>query len=431
MIKRPIKITSAYSLLIGIVIILLTACGAGGGETGTGQTTATTPTSVTVGVITGFGSVFVNGIEFNTNSTVISVNNVESSETNLKVGMIVTLTGSIDKNGVTGLASSIFFNSNVEGMVLSNTVAIDSQLNILGQTIIIDEFDTIFDSEIPSIKTIAEIQANNIVEISGHTAGNGTIYATRVTLKKLSRAQNDEIKLEGFISNITPTDFIIGDLTIDFSTAKFIGIESENLQENDFIEVRSVNDLNPLSEFIALEVRIKEKNQTIFKQDHKALELEGIITGIDNNTIFRLNGQAITIDDTTIFRNENAFSVGKKVKISGVIDENKNIIASIIEVKNEEKAQVEGLISAIDYPNKSITVQGVEIVINNFTTLKDDRDNIESAQQRSFNFDKLRVDNNVTVSYFFDNTSGRYIANKLELEDPEDESPQEKEDEDD
>ena len=74
------------------------------------------PTTNTTGVITGFGSVFVNGVKFETSTTEISTDdNDAASESDLQVGMIVTLSGEISEDGATGTANSIHYEEQLKG----------------------------------------------------------------------------------------------------------------------------------------------------------------------------------------------------------------------------------------------------------------------------------------------------------------------------
>ena len=69
---------------------------AGGGIGGTG---------ISSGPIDGFGSIFVNGIEFEIGSALIVVDGVDSAEADLRLGMVVRVCGSWEADG-TGTAVS-------------------------------------------------------------------------------------------------------------------------------------------------------------------------------------------------------------------------------------------------------------------------------------------------------------------------------------
>ena len=99
------KPSRIYRVAAGLMILgALTSCGnenqstAGGGVGGTG---------ISVGTITGFGSVFVNGVEFDTSGASITVDGTPASESDLGIGMVVAVEGAFNENGLTGKADRI------------------------------------------------------------------------------------------------------------------------------------------------------------------------------------------------------------------------------------------------------------------------------------------------------------------------------------
>ena len=76
--------SAIWSLILTSTVLV--ACG--GSSTGDNAGTV-----VSRGIITGFGSVFVNGIKFKTTGASISVDDEAGNESSLRVGMIVTVKG--------------------------------------------------------------------------------------------------------------------------------------------------------------------------------------------------------------------------------------------------------------------------------------------------------------------------------------------------
>ena len=126
-----------YSLITLAVAgaLSLSGCGGGGGSNDPADTGTTR--SVT-GVITGFGSVFVGGVEYETDDTNFTIDDMPGLEDDLEVGMVVTLEGTVNPDGSTGNAVAIRYEAEVEGLVLANNIAIDGSLNIMGQTVYVD-----------------------------------------------------------------------------------------------------------------------------------------------------------------------------------------------------------------------------------------------------------------------------------------------------
>ncbi len=136
-------------LLVGLFIVVAAGCGSGGGgggglAGGIGGTGA-----VAQGAITGFGSIFVNGIEFETDSSSFDVDDDSvATEGDLALGMVVTVIGTINNDGVTGSASSVEYDDEVEGPVGNDpledadmitrtfTVSADDNVELSGMQII-------------------------------------------------------------------------------------------------------------------------------------------------------------------------------------------------------------------------------------------------------------------------------------------------------
>jgi len=405
------KAISRFLGLIGLSTILI-ACSMGGGETGTGYDTPTT----TEGVITRFGSVYINGIRYTTESATVLNDDVETNESFLKIGMLVTLEGSINTTGSEGRANTIRFEKDVEGEVIENNYATSKTLNVLGQTVHIDN-DTIFDSKSTTITSFDLITAGNVVEVSGFSSGDGQIYATRVEVKSDTRETAQEIEIQGQITNLNGTSFNIGTLSVSAANAEFEDMLVTDLANGLFVKVKSKL---ALSNGILLAEKVKLKSRKIsLDQEDEELELAGAITSIeDTNTIY-VNGRRIVINDQTELENVSLedLAVGLKVKVkANVIGD--EIIAEELEARKVSNTKTEGLITSIDPVALSITVNGLELLINANTRFKDDSDSDEN-ENRYFNFDHLAVGDKVELSFYVETNTGLNIITRLEREEKE------------
>ena len=224
------SINSLFGIKSGLAIIamllitaafIITSCGggsgggstAGGGVSGTGSAT---------GVITAFGSVFVNGIEYQITSATISVNdNNKATESDLKVGMKVTV------EAVKNDASSIVYEPEVVGEVSNkNTDAFGVRsFEVLGQKVIVNS-NTAFcfsDERENCTFSFAELNDGDFVDVSGFFDSNGDIIATLV---KKEDQDPGVYSVKGIVSDLETSDeintFNINGLTVDYS-----GLEGE------------------------------------------------------------------------------------------------------------------------------------------------------------------------------------------------------------
>jgi hypothetical protein len=170
--------------------LLLGACGGGGGGGDGGvspppvsppppppPTGGITRTGIAVGAITGFGSVIVNGVRYETSAATSFSrdDDNDSTEAEFEVGEVVVVEAEIDDSG-NASATAVTFEDAVEGPVTS---AAPGQIVVMGQTVNIGTTTSIDDS-CPASLDDASIVA---VEVSGLPDANGVIDATRIECK--------------------------------------------------------------------------------------------------------------------------------------------------------------------------------------------------------------------------------------------------------
>ena len=109
-----------------VIGLLIGLAGCGGGSGGGGLAGIGGTGVVASGSITGFGSIFVNGVEYEIESGTCEVDDRIVSgncQANLRLGMVVTVEGTV--SGSTGTASRVVFDSAVEGPVSGLTTGPD------------------------------------------------------------------------------------------------------------------------------------------------------------------------------------------------------------------------------------------------------------------------------------------------------------------
>lgn len=201
--------------------LCLASCGgegapmAGGGIGGSGSVA-----TVTAGPVTGFGSVFVSGKEFDTTQTAFLIEGQTGAENGLKKGMVVVVEGTVTYNYGTNdppkrIAKTIAYEDTVEGYVQS--VSADGlSLVVLGQVILVNG-STIIDPSLPNGDIRSLHPDIDVVEVSGFVLTDGRIVASSLELK--SGAPDYQAK--GFIASHDAANktFQIGSLVVDYATA--------------------------------------------------------------------------------------------------------------------------------------------------------------------------------------------------------------------
>ncbi len=400
-------ITLAVAAAIG-----LSACG------GANDSTSTSSSSVT-GVITGFGSIFVDGVEYETDTANFTLDGVPGDESQLAVGMVVTIDGVVNADGSTGVANSVRFADEAEGVVITNNYLVDGTLDIMGQTVHIDA-TTSLDSKVATITSFDLIAPGNIVEVSGFSNGNGDIYATRLEIKKQALEQGDEMEVKGLISGLDEVaqTFMIGNLTIDYSTASLDDIST--LSNGLFVEVKSDNSLSGTT-LVASKVELENGGKKYEEGDSgEERKFEGIIMGIDGNTL-TINGQSVYLDNTTEFENGDAsmLAVKGKITVEAEFNAEGQLIAREIKFKEEGDTEFVGNVESIDPANGTITLMGTTFNVNNTTIMKDEQQANGQTPIRYFDLSDIAAGDWVEIRAAFDEASSQWQAVKLKRDDME------------
>ncbi len=196
-------------LILLTIPLAVTSCGSGGGQSAGGGIGGT---GIYAGEITDFGSVWVNGIEFfETSQSSITVDDTAAlNEGDLKIGMYVTLRGTLNLDGVTGTYDSIDYDDDIEGPITDDpaedVVSMTKTFEIFGITTIVEKNDTIFDDETGSGFNYDTIAKDDIVEVSGFINGGGALHATRIEKKGVLILGTTVVELNGTVSGFDGTN---------------------------------------------------------------------------------------------------------------------------------------------------------------------------------------------------------------------------------
>lgn len=226
--ENAMKFLRGTTLLLSTVLV---ACG-GDDETVAGIDSRGTPVAVvSKGTITGFGSIIVNGVRFDTANASIDIDGNPGTQSDLKVGHVVVVRGTINDDGTDAVADAVSFDDLVEGPISAiDTTA--GTITVLGQLIVIND-DTSFDNDILPA-SIDGLDINDTVEVSGFILADGSISATRIERK----SAGSEFEVTGHVSNLTATTFQINDLTVDFSAAQLDDFPAGSPENEQRVEVK-------------------------------------------------------------------------------------------------------------------------------------------------------------------------------------------------
>ncbi len=340
---------------LAATILLSTGCG-GSSSSSDGDADSTV---VSRGLITGFGSVYVNGIRFHTGDTRFSVDDDNGVESDLKVGMIVTVKGSKRDDGVNGQATHISYDNELKGPVTSivydnadPALASMATLNILAQAVTVNRDTTIDDDGGLTFETI---KVNDVLEVSGYANASG-LLATHIELQ----ADASEIEIKGHIDvgSLIPLDsFTINGFPVSYDGTTELD-DIGTLVEGLFVEVKG--ELNLAGDTLVAS-KIEGEHEGL-DDDMDDAEVQGMIENYDSNEdTFTILGQQIDATGASLYPSSLVLSDNLIVEAEGHIV---NGILYADEVKQKgKKIKIYATLSAVNTNSISFNFGSTDIVI--------------------------------------------------------------------
>lgn len=365
------------------------------------STTPTTPAPVTVvksGVISGFGSIYIDGQRYQTDSSIVYVNGLtEQGIGNLKVGMNVSLaTRPVGDNDLYE-AYEIHYANDVEGVI----TAIDrnnQRLQLVGTTITYNDLTHFMGG------TELTLQVGDRVEVSGYLNTQSDFIATYIELDDY--LDNDDYEYtKGVVSGHDPANrfFRLNGLPTNYSAAVITGqitdgavVKVSGTMVDGELRAHEVEALN--HRFIG----------SIEDSSISHYEIEGIITGYDPTAkSLSINGMAFTLANNLQVPANSSIQVSSFAEV--YVNPTTNEIYRI-EIKDQHLSsdgRVKGLISAIDSPNETLTVNGRTYTVTATTRY-------ESDDNQYIGFANFRVNDPVEIAYI--EKSGALQIQRIERE---------------
>jgi hypothetical protein len=356
-----------------------------------------------VGPITAFGSVFVNGIEYATSGAQIRIDDQSGAESQLNVGHIVTVKGSVNADGTTGTAREISFNGDVQGPVTEFDVT-DSTFIVLGQTVRVTD-STLFDESIQPAG-VTGLEGGILVEVSGFPNAAGEIVASRIDLKPAG----DSLQVRGVVQALDTIGhtFRINALTVDYSGSVLTG----SLAEGNVVVVHGTA-FTATGALLATRVAVSAGFDAAAND---RADIEGIITSFTSNADFRLQGQRVTTDaNTRLVLHGVTLGVNVKIDVEGSFDASGVLRARMVEVKPESSSRLGGLVDVVTAESNTLSVLGVNVTTNAATQFQDK----SSQHLRLFRLSDLRAGDYIEVRGTPSETGEGFSAAILERDRPE------------
>lgn len=393
------------------VIVAAFAVSCGGSGSGSGSMSGMNNV-VATGVITGFGSIFVNGVHFQTAAALIVKNGKTVDQSQLAVGEVARIKGQANESDGQGDAEEV----DVDEAVVGPISAIDTtnaDVTVLGQTVKINAGTSFGKSIQPG--DITGLTMGEVIRVDGMRDASGNIVATRID----QGSSGDPLQVVGTASGLNPTahTLMIGSLIVDYSSANLEHFASGGPSNGDTVEVQGTSFNATTTTLTATEVRRLMTDQEEEGGEDMDVEREGLITNFVSATQFDVGGQAVTTTSSTVYANGTASDLANnvKVEVEGMLNSSNVLVASSIRFEHNGAVELQANVTAVDTTAGTLTVLGVHISVNAMTRFEDN----SSAQVQMFSLSNVSVGDTVTVRGFENPVgSGMVIATSLAREPP-------------
>jgi hypothetical protein len=383
--------------------LLVLGCGGGGGSEPVagidrgGITLASGP-------INGFGSVIVNGVHYSTAGATITIDGQPGTESDLRVGQVVRVEGTVDASGTTGTARAIRFDDEVEGPVQSIELAA-SRLVVLGQTIVVGAGTSYDDAIVP--RGLEGLLVGDRIEVSGLVDSDGVVLATRIERKPA--ANSVEVKGPASAVDTAARRLSINALVVDYSSAQLSGFDGGQPANGDLLEAKgSVNGSGVL---VATSLE-RESTELSGTTDDDA-DLEGLVTRFASPTDFDVAGQRVTTTASTRYEGGGAgdLALDANVEVEGGFDATGRIVADEVKFRRQGELEISSQVESVNLAAGSLVVLGQTVRTTEITRFEDK----SAADVEQFDLSDLRVGDWVELHAYRD--AAGLVATLLERED--------------
>ncbi|MGH8453258.1 MAG: DUF5666 domain-containing protein, partial [Nevskiales bacterium] len=351
------------------------------------------------GSVTGFGSVFVNGVEYSTDRADIVIDGMSASESVLQVGMVVNVAGDIAADGKQGSAQRVEFDRPLFGPI----DAIDRAARVvtmLGQSVRLDDA-TLFGDGVED-----SLQEGQLCLVSGYPAANGELLASLLRCGDDYVAGQTVVEVEGLVSNLDSGAgrFRLGEFEVNIGTA-VLDVSRGALANGALVEIigRQPQRNGSLN---AERIRVK----TVTLQPGQAVLLEGVISRFAGLNDFELGRQRI---DAAAAQRDDAHTLAPardvRMRLQGVVRADDVITAARYALQPATDILLTGRVDGVDSARERLALFGADHQAVVVTQYEDTRVN----GSRRFRLQDLQAGDYVQLRGFRD-AQDRTVVTRIE-----------------
>jgi len=387
-----------------------------------------------VGKIDAFGSIFVNGIEFETDSAEREVDDEDAfDDSALSVGMVVKVKGTASDDG-RGSATRVYYDDELEGpvanLVIDPTDDSRKTFTVLGESVSVESGRTVFRAEDDANFSFDTLADGDHVEVSGEYH-DGTLWATYI---KKEDDQDDDFEARGTVSAFDGIDrftlTLAGGTDLDVTVAPGAERPGAGISDGQFVEVEGTipDPVNEPTAFRATKVELEDRRD--FDDDDDEVEVEGMLSFDEG--IWTVRSNELAFDDNTEYRPASladqiadGSADGRRVEVKGQFTDG---VLHVDRIKfegagdgNNNDLEIKGVVESVDPVNASRNgtvvvsfspaIGTIAVIVNEDTTLLND------DSRSPFELSNLIPGSSFVEIHGYLDDGGNFVASAFELED--------------
>ncbi len=373
-----------------------------GGISGTGIA----PAGVSIGPVSEFGSVRINGTRLEiTPATEVRVHGEAATQADLRVGQVVRVEADFDAGTAHKIEYYATLRGPVESIAIVNPDTLRATLSVMGQTV-----RTTASTQFDGLLGPDALRVGDIVEVSGTRDAANAVAASFVA----RRSPGGVYRVTGRIENPTATTLRIAGLTIAHDSAERSPALPEPLSEGLLVRVTgAAAGYSPgVTRLVADRL---EPGLALAAQLDAAVETEGFVTRFEGLSDFDVDGQPVDAGAARIEGGGAAdVDVDVRVEVEGSIAAGGVLDATRVVLQTNAFVRIDARVEEVDPVAATLTLLGLPVTVPAAANIEDER----SGGGGIGGVAGLAPGMQLELRGFL--RGGAIVATRIEVEDPED-----------
>jgi hypothetical protein len=345
--QQRLKGLVAGAALVAVAVIA--ACGGGTNTAGVGSGGTGAFSAYSEGIITGFGSVIVNGLRYDDTTAIVRDEQGLRSRNDLKLGMVVTLDGNVDNNNLAS-ASNIRFDSALLGPVsVINTTS--RTFTIIGQTVQVDD-STVLDASLA--QGFNSITPDQVLEVHGFlNAATNSLQATLIE----RNSSPSKYKISGLVKNLQTNNrtLQIGNETFR-SVSPRLGLDG--ITNDNWVKLR----LEPRAPtgtdtWVITGYNVQSRSDS----SQEIAEVVGLITEIKSPMRFSVSNILVDTSNASFPDGNVSIVTGMRIKVNGKLISGVMLAQEVRADTGPKEIDLSGTLSGLDTTAKTFVLRGLTV----------------------------------------------------------------------